>query len=136
MTRFMPEHTPTVCFKETGDAPVAVAEKAPRSGEEPLIICRQCRQVIARPADRISVNGAHRHVFANPHGLVYEIGCFGRAVGCAHAGGWSAEFTWFAGFAWRTLVCTGCLSHLGWSFSSSGGDYFFGLILDHLIFPE
>jgi hypothetical protein len=103
--------------------------------DEPLIVCRQCRQSIARPSDGIAVNGAHRHVFANPHGLVFEIGCFRAATGCGVVGPASDEFTWFAGYLWQTLLCTGCLSHLGWSFSAGSGDLFFGLIPDQLIFP-
>ncbi|MFH0726264.1 MAG: cereblon family protein [Pseudomonadota bacterium] len=104
---------------------------APESDE--LILCRQCHQIITRPADRISVNGAHRHVFANPHGMVYEIGCFRTVTGCGSVGETSTEFAWFAGYAWRVLACTGCLSHLGWVFIAGGGDRFYGLILDHLI---
>ena len=135
MTRSLQPDGPTVCFKEAADAPDVSEEKEVQTDEEPLILCRQCRQVITRPADKISVNGAHQHVFANPHGMVYEIGCFRNVVGCAHAGAWSTEFTWFPGYAWRTLICSGCLSHLGWTFSSNSGDYFYGLILEHLIFP-
>jgi hypothetical protein len=33
-------------------------------------------------------------------------------------------------------VCTACLSHLGWRFDSASGAAFWGLILDHLIFPS
>ncbi len=114
---------------------VAVEEQIASAEDAPLIVCRRCRQTIARPSDAIEVNGSHRHVFANPHGLVYEIGCFAGVTGCGAVGPASDEFTWFAGYAWQTLLCTDCLSHLGWSFASRGGDLFFGMILDHLIIP-
>ncbi|MDX9785585.1 MAG: cereblon family protein [Desulfobacterales bacterium] len=135
MIRLLSTNTPAVCLKDAPGESVVVEKKAATTGREPLLLCRQCRQVIARPSDRISVNGAHQHIFSNPQGLVYEIGCFQSVTGCAYAGPWSNEFTWFAGYSWRTLVCTGCLFHLGWSFSSGGGSHFYGLILDHLISP-
>ena len=42
----------------------------------PVIRCRQCLQEITRSSEKIAVDGAHRHTFANPLGLVFEIGCF------------------------------------------------------------
>jgi hypothetical protein len=122
-----------VSFKASPDVSVVGKDEAEVPEREELLLCRQCHQMIARPADQISVNGAHRHVFANPHGLVYEIGCFRAITGCGYIGGMSTEFAWFAGYAWRILACTGCLSHLGWVFSAGGGDRFYGLILDQLI---
>jgi hypothetical protein len=122
--------TPTALFKESSDVSTAVEDKADAMENEELLLCRQCRQIITRATDQISVNGANRHVFANPHGIVYEIGCFRAVTGCGYAGGTSTEFTWFAGYAWRILACTGCLSHLGWAFTENAGDRFYGLILD------
>ncbi len=109
--------------------------EAQSPAEEAYILCRQCRQAITRPAERIDVQGAHRHTFANPHGLVFEIGCFKNAVGCGYAGAATDEFTWFAGYRWRVCFCATCLTHLGWIFSSPGGSAFHGLILDRLIEP-
>ena len=106
------------------------------SEDEPYILCRQCRQALARPADRITVQGSHRHTFANPHGLVFEIGCFVNVKGCGYAGEATNEFTWFAGCSWRVCFCAMCLTHLGWIFSSRGGHSFHGLILDRLIEPN
>ena len=131
------------CLREPADEPdtegdVAILEKEaaePAPEEEEYILCRQCRQAITRPADRITMQGSHRHTFANPHGIVYEIGCFGDTKGCGYAGAASTEFTWFAGYSWRVCYCAMCLTHLGWIFSSQGGDVFHGLILDKLIEP-
>jgi len=99
--------------------------------EEPVLRCARCGHFITRPAEGISVNGSHRHTFVNPHGLMFEIGCFQAAPGCAHLGRATGEFTWFPGYQWRVAVCAGCLFHLGWRFVSSGTS-FHGLILDHL----
>jgi hypothetical protein len=100
------------------------------------LLCSQCRHIITRPSERIAVNGAHRHTFANPHGIVYEIGCFRNAVGCGHTGPATDDFTWFNGYAWRVAICSRCLGHMGWLFVSGGGEQFYGLILDRLIETE
>ena len=108
--------------------------------EEPVhenyILCRECHQIITNEEQRIVMHGAHRHTFANPNGIVFDIGCFKTAVGCGYSGHASNEFTWFAGFSWRVAVCSMCLSHLGWLFESTGGTHFHGLILDRLLSVE
>ena len=116
------------------DETAAAEEKSPQ--EEIYILCRDCLHPVTRPADRISVQGRHRHTFANPHGVVYEIGCFRSAPGCGLIGPASEEFTWFAGHRWRVCVCAACLVHLGWRFASTGGEPFYGLILDRLVEPS
>ena len=132
------------CLRDPADKPgdpegeALVAEEPAEEElpeEEDFILCRQCRQPVTRPADRITMQGSHRHAFANPHGLVFEIGCFKTAMGCGYAGASSDEFTWFAGYSWRVCFCAMCLTHLGWVFSSKGGHIFHGLILDRLIEP-
>lgn len=100
---------------------------------EEVIRCRQCRNVITSPDERIIIQGSHQHTFANPHGIVFEIGCFRNVKGCGYVGPSSNEFSWFAGFQWRVVVCMTCLTHLGWLFDSPAKDSFHGLILDHLI---
>ena len=104
--------------------------------EDAYILCRDCQHPITRPAERISLQGQHRHTFANPHGIVYDIGCFRNAPGCGAIGPASDEFTWFSGYHWRVCVCAACLAHLGWRFASTGGDTFYGLIMDRLIEPS
>ena len=96
------------------------------------ILCKACGHAITREQERFSMQGAHRHTFANPHGLVFEIGCFQNAPGCIVEGSLTADFSWFAGFKWRIALCGACLIHLGWQFVSGGGR-FSGLILDRLV---
>ena len=117
----------------TTTAEEETSERSPE--EEEYIICRQCRQAITRPVERMAMQGSHQHTFANPHGVVFEIGCFKDVIGCGYAGAATNEFSWFAGYSWRICFCTMCLTHLGWIFSSKGGDIFHGLILDRLIEP-
>lgn len=112
-----------------------LTEQAPEVETErgKLIVCRQCGKHITDESWRVSIDGAHRHTFANPHGNVYDIGCFGAAVGCLGAGPPSSEFTWFKGYSWQIVICAGCMTHLGWLFLSSGEHHFFGLIVDRLV---
>jgi hypothetical protein len=102
--------------------------------EEPFLLCCRCLHPITPQSARIAINGAHQHTFANPHGIVFDIGCFQAAEGCAPVGASTDEFTWFSGYRWRVALCRGCMTHMGWQFTaSSGGGRFYGLILDHLI---
>ncbi len=118
--------------RSAGDRPEKAPEDQPVDEDEELILCAHCGRPITRPIDRIEMAGAHKHTFANPHGIVFEIGCFRSAFGCAHSGPTTDEFTWFAGYHWKVAVCGGCGSHLGWLFLSTGSDRFHGLILDRL----
>ena len=102
-----------------------------RTEEAPLILCRNCYYTITKPQERIEIDAAHRHTFANPSGYLFEIGCFRNADGCAVTGIKTNEFTWFSGYAWQIGVCRRCSIHLGWRFQSMAGA-FYGLILDRL----
>ncbi len=105
-------------------------------GAERHLVCRACGMRIARDSDRVVHQGRHAHVFCNPEGIVYELGCFSAAPGCAPAGPATAEFTWFKGFSWTVSVCSGCKMHLGWKYQSPSGSGFFGLILNRLTQEE
>ena len=101
-------------------------------GSEQWLVCVHCGRGITQPPSRISIDGGYKHTFANPHGIVFEIGCFTKAVGCLPIGEASDEFSWFRGYKWRIVICAGCSTHLGWRFESGLGDNFYGLILDRL----
>lgn len=103
------------------------------SDEREYILCARCRRVITTSSDRIDVNGAHVHTFANPHGIVFEIGCFQTAMGCAYQGPVTNDFSWFKGYSWKIACCGTCMTHLGWLFVSIGESGFHGLILDRLV---
>ncbi len=101
--------------------------------ERSFLLCSSCLNRVTRHKDRISVHGSHKHVFVNPHGLVFELGCFVWAVNCAGAGPAASEFTWFPGYTWQIAVCLSCLMHLGWKYDAPGREGFYGFILDRLI---
>ncbi|MEA1967259.1 MAG: cereblon family protein [Thermodesulfobacteriota bacterium] len=96
------------------------------------ILCAFCKNRISSLDEQIVVNGSHDHIFANPHGLVFEVGCYKIAHGCVNFSGLSKEFTWFPGYAWKIAGCRFCSTHLGWFFLSETHS-FWGLILDKLI---
>jgi hypothetical protein len=124
--------------KTSGESPEDIVEDETDTTEgddEEYIRCRHCHQVITKPSERVEIHGSHQHTFANPHGIVFHIGCFRSCTGCGYVGPVSGEFTWFKGFKWRIAICTMCLTHLGWLFTSSGGHSFNGLILDRLTSP-
>jgi hypothetical protein len=102
--------------------------------EETGVLCRHCRHRITGGSWAISVNGAHHHVFANPHGLVFDILCYSRADGCHATQESSDEFTWFPGYRWHIALCRVCAGHLGWKFVSRE-DLFYGLAAEYLILP-
>ncbi|GAB1410762.1 hypothetical protein MASR1M90_19160 [Desulfovibrionales bacterium] len=102
--------------------------------EQPWLYCRTCRQPIVQQSARISIQGKHEHVFFNPAGLVFEIGCFAHAPGCVRQGEPSTDFTWFPGYAWNFSLCMCCHAHLGWWYATDQ-DGFFGLILAQLAGP-
>jgi len=116
-----------------GDRPKGGSRPEPVEGEDRrTLVCRACRAAITRPDLAMRVNGEHRHVFFNPHGLVFELGCFASARNVLARGPKTDEFTWFPGYTWQVVTCTGCGSQLGWRYTSSRGG-FFGLILSALI---
>lgn len=122
--------------KQGGDNAKRSPQEKPferESDSEEAILCRQCHQVLTNPSQRTSIQGAHQHTFANPHGVVFQIGCFRSVQGCGYVGPPTSEWSWFKGYSWRMLVCRMCLTHLGWLYTSTGNESFSGLILDRII---
>ena len=99
-----------------------------------MLRCAGCGCAVTDDAQRIEVSGAHRHIFVNPEGHVFEIGCFDRADGVRPIGPACEFFSWFPGYAWRVVICTACNVHLGWSYGEPAA--FFGLILTRLVEDE
>jgi hypothetical protein len=107
--------------EKTGEAPM----------EERRLFCASCRNLITSQDDRITVQGSQEHRFANPHGYVFHIGCFGHTRGCIHIGQRYSAWSWFRGFTWRIALCSHCDTHLGWLFQAPG-EQFYGLIMNRL----
>ncbi|WP_138774301.1 cereblon family protein [Desulfohalovibrio reitneri] len=113
------------------DAPVDFDEpEEDGGGEEDDLLCAACGLPITRRVYAIERGGGHRHTFANPHGLVFEVAVYGPAPGATGLGPRSHEFSWFPGHAWQVVVCARCNIHLGWRFT--GETAFHGLLPSRL----
>ena len=128
--------TVLLLFKDTqsdGRVNTGLLEKTKiEPGERKAVLCGFCYSIITHTDNLIAVDGSHSHIFANPHGYVFEIGCYKRAPGCLAILKPSAEFSWFSGYQWQVVICKTCSSHLGWYFQSNASS-FFGLIQKDLI---
>lgn len=101
------------------------------SNKQDDLLCKACKNKISANSEKIPINGRHQHTFANPNGIIFDIGCFKTAPGCRNTGVFTAEFSWFSGFKWQISVCSSCFTHLGWLFVSLENQ-FYGLILERL----
>lgn len=99
--------------------------------EKELLYCAYCLNLITSGDQRIRI-GSHEHTFSNPAGIMFRIGCFQNAQGSVTHGIPIEEFTWFKGFQWCMAHCSGCLKHIGWQYTRSGQEGFWGLILNML----
>ncbi len=115
-----------------GQIEIESEEENEEKEEKSRLLCKFCGNRITSLEAMIAKDGGAKHVFSNPSGFVYEIGCFSFADGCVNHGPPTTEFTWFDGFGWRFALCSNCHAHLGW-FYQSRDDSFYGLILDYLV---
>lgn len=100
------------------------------------IVCRQCRKRLTKASHGLSIDGSHKHTFANPSGIVFEIACYYPVSGITLVGVRSTEFAWFSGYSWQIGICSGCRTHLGWLFSGSQAQLFYALIADRIVEEE
>lgn len=108
-------------------------KKEPDSEEEKeLLYCTYCLKLITSGDQRIRIEGSHEHVFINPAGVAFNIGCFGDVPGAVFQGMPTEEFTWFKGYQWRMAHCSGCHTHIGWQYLQGDQSGFSGLILTRL----
>ena len=122
--------------KQLEDVTQELKEKRREKKEKKnFILCRSCNHIITSVDKRTEISGQHAHIFKNPAGIVYRIGCFSAAKGCFNFGEPTEQFTWFPGYTWCYSNCLNCFIHLGWFFQS-GEDHFYGLILSHLLEGE
>ena len=101
------------------------------------LVCMICDHRITALGNRMSLDGGHEHTFTNPHHIVFRIGLFAEAIGCAAQVQPTEEHSWFPGYRWRIGVCRHCHTHLGWRFEAVPGASrdpasFYGLITSRL----
>jgi len=125
---------PISCLKPGDEKPKTTARPASREASvhgRRSIVCAICGHEITTSDQEIAVDSNHKHVFSNPGGVLFEIGCFSDAWGAFVHGDATDEFSWFPGHRWCYASCSGCLTHLGWHFFGNGSN-FWGLILNRL----
>lgn len=96
------------------------------AGDHHRLVCAACRALLADDARATERAGAHRHLCANPAGVVYPIRLFVGSWSVAAVGTSSAAHSWFPGSTWQIAVCRRCHLHLGWLFHEAAP--FAGLI--------
>ncbi len=129
---------PIALRPKTGPQRQSDAESEPDNAPAPedassWIVCRQCRQRLTRSSHGRSIDVSHKHTFANPSGIVFEIACYYPVSGITLVGARSTEFSWFAGHSWQIGICSGCRTHLGWLFSGRDAQLFYALITDRIM---
>jgi len=101
--------------------------------DKSFIYCSMCSHVIGHTADRTEIHTQHTHLLTNPHGFVFNVGCFANALGCEISGTPEAADSWFMNYQWQVAGCAQCHNHLGWYFTQSlERAFFYGLILDRI----
>jgi len=100
---------------------------------ERSLLCKFCHQRITSMDKAIQIQNSHQHIFTNPAGDTFRIGCFSSAPGCSHRPPPTMEFTWFKGFNWQVALCANCMVQMGWFYQAADTAHFYGLILNHLI---
>ena len=117
---------------EAGEAPELENERDARR----VWVCATCEEQVADPEAALSIGGRPAvSRFANPAGYVWEIVTVSEARSLVVASTPQTAFSWFAGYAWRIVVCARCHTHLGWRYDAVSGaspPRFHGLILAHL----
>jgi len=104
----------------------------PRSGR--AYVCAACGTVITYSDAMIRINGMQVHSFLNPAGLRCNFKTFNFCEHVLVHEQLYLEHSWFPGYGWRFLICSGCHQHLGWKYDAVDAakhpEEFFGVMLD------
>ena len=93
--------------------------------------CRGCGAYLARPRDRLLVDGKTLHERVNPAGFLCRFLTLRRCHNTRDLSLPSDDFTWFERHAWVVIACRGCRAHLGWRWE--GEPSFFGLLVHQIV---
>ncbi|KAH7954824.1 hypothetical protein HPB49_021964 [Dermacentor silvarum] len=85
-----------------------------------VLTCKECNQKMADRSDVFSMSqSGPQGAYVNPHGYVHEMITVRKATGVYLNGRPSTLYSWFPGYAWTILQCSGCHCHVGWKFTAS-----------------
>lgn len=111
----------------------SASQEKTESRTKPVILCKECHQLVACPEAAIQVAGKHEHTFRNPAGYSFHLLCFREAQGALETGEPTTDACWFGGYTWSFALCAHCHQHLGWWYQGPGR--FAGLIATRLLRP-
>jgi len=79
--------------------------------------CSSCKNIICYKKDVFPMSRSGPQCsFVNAGGFVHDTLTVQRAQGLIQEVGWSREFSWFPGYAWRMAHCDICNRHIGWCY--------------------
>lgn len=85
-----------------------------------VLMCKECNTKIADREDVFSMSqSGPQGAYVNPHGYIHEMITVRKATSVYLNGRPSTQYSWFPGYAWTILQCSGCHCHLGWKFTAS-----------------
>lgn len=85
-----------------------------------VLTCKECNHKMADRSDVFSMSqSGPQGAYVNPHGYVHEMITVRKATGVYLNGRPSTLYSWFPGYAWTILQCSGCHCHVGWKFTAS-----------------
>lgn len=81
--------------------------------------CSSCNNVICHTEDVFPMSRSGPQCsFVNTGGFIHDTLTVKSASGLLLEYGWSKEFSWFPGYAWRSAYCQHCNKHIGWCYKS------------------
>ncbi|XP_013396274.1 uncharacterized protein LOC106163281 [Lingula anatina] len=130
-----------------------VIKKLQGPHQEAAIWCAECNILLAKAmhlqernvtrrkgerdsSERIAIAGVHGmrlERVSNPGEYYFLIVPVSECINYRAAGGKTSYYTWYKGYEWEIIYCSGCGNHIGWKYTNrKPSDTFYGLIRDRL----
>merc|ERR1711971_477076 len=85
-----------------------------------VLVCRRCGKQLGDQQHIFSMSKeGPQGAFVNPGGHVHETLTLHKAKNLRLVGEPSTQYSWFPGYAWTIVECSGCWAHIGWKFTAS-----------------
>jgi len=85
-----------------------------------VLVCRRCGKQLGDQQHIFSMSKeGPQGAFVNPGGHVHETLTLHKAKNLRLIGDPSTQYSWFPGYAWTIVECSGCWAHIGWKFTAT-----------------